>query len=67
MPEGRLTELVRRWIRAEHVFRFGSRAYTKQAEEWLLEAEQRLRKVVTGKRQLVDAYEVLNAEGNNDS
>ncbi len=60
MTEARLVELVRQWIRAEYEFRLGSRAYTKQAEEWLLRSEQRLRRAVTGERELLDAYEVVN-------
>ena len=49
-----------RWINADFAFRCGRHAYSAQATNWLLEAEDDLRKAVTGKRLLKNARRVLD-------
>jgi len=62
MSDDRLVLLVKRWIRAEHEFRFGRYRYTKEGADWLMEAEDLLRRAVTKKKDLKDAYEVVKNE-----
>lgn len=57
--DDRLVVLVKQWIRAEYQYRLGDRAYTKTAENWMLQAEECLRRAVTKKRKLSEAYEVV--------
>ena len=49
-----------RWINAEFAFRCGPRAYDSQTMTWLVEAEDGLRKAVTGKRYLKNARKILD-------
>ncbi len=62
MPtDSRLQMLVERWIRADYEFRFGRRRYTRLTTDWLLEAEDILRRAITKKKTLKEAHEVLDA------
>ena len=51
-----LKELVKLWIRSEYAFRIGDRAFTREAQGWLLTAERRLRRAATGKGTLDGAF-----------
>ncbi len=55
----KLTRAVEQWIRAEWCFRLGPYPYTREAEGWLLQAERKLRRALTGKGKLGDAHKVL--------
>lgn len=61
-----VVDAVANWIRAEYHFRCGSRAYTKSAEERYVDAMELLRKAVTGKRRLSNAYRVLKERRANE-
>lgn len=54
-------QAVANWIRAEHNFRLGPRAYRDDTQEMLIEAEKQLRQALTGKRQLEKAFEKLKS------
>jgi len=54
-----LEEVIRNWVRAEFMFRSSDRAYTAETQEWLLEAEDRLRQIVTGHTNLLFAGDVV--------
>lgn len=54
-----LERAVANWVRADHNFRLGPRAYRGDTQEMLEEAERQLRQALTGKRPLEKAYERL--------
>lgn len=56
-PE-KLEKAVRRWIDAEWCFRQGPNAYGQGTGEELLRAEDKLRRALTGRSDLVEAYYV---------
>jgi hypothetical protein len=48
----RLKRLVERWIRAEWAFRYGPDAYQNYPTKKYLQAERRVRRAVTGTKEL---------------
>ena len=54
---------VKQWIRAEYAFRFGNDRHSLTTQEWLVRAEERLRKAMTGKRGLSRAYRIIKNGG----
>ena len=54
-----LAGAVANWIRADYEFRLGKQPYRTQTQEWLVKAEVRLRRALTGKGQLESAYKTL--------
>ena len=58
-----LAEAVAAWIRAEHHFRFGPNAYRQQELDWYVKAERRLRRALTGKGNLEEAYQAMGDGG----
>lgn len=66
-PTG-LEKAVGQWINAEWEFRCGSMAYRADPAEWLLKAERKLRRALTGKGDLDDAHtELSNAKASSPS
>ena len=54
-----LEQAVARWIRTEYIFRRSKRAYSADASMALVRAESKLRKALTGKQMLGEAYRAL--------
>lgn len=54
-----LIEAVRAWVRAEYQFRLGPSAYQKPTDEWIVAAEDELRRLVTGQPELYRAAKIL--------
>jgi hypothetical protein len=52
---GRLSKAIKQWIRAEYAFRHGPNAYHGNTTDKIIEAEENLREVLTGHRQLGSA------------
>lgn len=51
-----LRAAVEAWVRAEYEFRLGGCAFTSQATEWYLKAERQLRRALTGRGDLEEAF-----------
>lgn len=56
---GKLSKAIERWIRAEYEFRLGPQAYRDTPTKWYLEAEDTLRKALTGCKSLRDAAKAV--------
>lgn len=54
-----LRDAVRAWVRAEWEFRLGDDAYHGKTTDWLIDAEESLREVLTQQRSLGAAGEAL--------
>lgn len=57
-----LERAVAAWIRADHLFRYGPRAYSSNCADWLCEAEDNLRLALTGEKDSHRAARVLSLE-----
>ena len=57
MKDGAVEQAVRRWVIAEYQFRFGPHAYEAETAEAYDRATRRLRKAVTGQKDLGNAYQ----------
>lgn len=61
---GRLTRAIETWIRAEYFFRQGPDPYTRAGQDSLLKAEDKLRKVITGETDIIEAARALGVHVN---
>lgn len=58
----KLEQAVAEWIRAEWEFRCGVQAYQGNTPDWLSKTERRLRRALTGKGDLDEAFNKLKNE-----
>lgn len=58
----KLREAIEAWIRAEFLFRLGPFAYEDEPTKWYLEAEDRMRKAVSGEADLTEAARAIGVE-----
>lgn len=60
--EQTLQKVTEAWVRAEYYFRLGPNAYQTPETDWYERAIVRLRRAVTGKGDLRDAFEKLGSK-----
>jgi len=55
----RIVKAVESWIRSEYEFRHGPQAYSDTTQHWMVKAEDRLRRRLTGEADLLKAYKSI--------
>lgn len=58
-----LKEMAEAWVRAEFAFRLGPNAYQQEQTDWFIEAENELRRAISGEPGLGKAARSLGSPG----